>query len=117
VLRVAKTSRALVWATRKATPMNSPSESLVYVLIAATLQTDDAFKNTDLLGELGLDAVDLVRLAMRLEELEPQNGAFPLAELSRAKTMGDLVELVDAWLQDDTIPIARNGVPTQRSVG
>src|ERR1700722_17575477 len=96
--------------------MNSPSQVLVYVLIAATLQTDDEFRDTDLLGELGLDGLDLVRLAMRLEELEPQNGSFPLAELSQVRTMGDLVEVVDTWSRRDTIPISTDDVPTQRSV-
>jgi acyl carrier protein len=92
--------------------MNSASQALVYVMIAAILQTDDALKDSDVLGELGLDGLDLVRFAMKLEELEPQNGTFPLAELARARTMGDLVKLVDNWSQGDTIPMSRDGVPT-----
>jgi hypothetical protein len=97
--------------------MKSPSQVLVYALVAATLQTDDAFQDTDLLGELGLDGLDLVLLVLRLEELAPQNGAFPRAELARAKTLGDLVEIVDTWSPGDTIPNSRREVPSQRPTG
>jgi acyl carrier protein len=94
--------------------MNSPSQALVYALVASVLQTDDArFKDEDLLDALGLDTLDLVLLTIKLEELEPGNGAFPLAALTRAKTIADLVELVDIWSQRDTIPSAIDGVPAQ----
>jgi hypothetical protein len=103
-------------ATRKATPMNSPSQALVYALVASMLQIDDAlFKDEDRLDELGLDALDLILLTIKLEELEPANGAFPLVTLARPRTLGDLVELADIWSQRDTSPSSMDGVPTQRS--
>ena len=94
--------------------MVSPSQGLVYSLVASMLETEDArFKDEDRLDALGLDTLDLVLLTMRLEELEPGNGAFPLAALTHAVTIGDLVELVDIWSQRDTIPSAVDGVPAQ----
>jgi hypothetical protein len=98
--------------------MNSPSQALVYALVASLLQTDDAlFKDDDLLDELGLDTLNLLLLAIKLEELEPGNGSFPLVTMARVRTMGDLVELVDLWSQRDTSPSSMDGVPTQRSAG
>src|SRR5580658_5588916 len=97
--------RGLVLATRKRpTLMNSPSQALVYALVAARLQTDESLEDADLLSELGLDTLDLVLLTIKREELEPENGAFPLEALTHARTIGDVVELVDIWSQRDTIP-------------
>jgi hypothetical protein len=98
----------------RARPVNSPSQALVYALVASILQTDDArFKDEDRLGALGPDTLALLLLTVKLEELEPGNGAFPLAALTHARTMGDLVELVDLWSQRDTIPNSADGVPAQ----
>jgi acyl carrier protein len=94
--------------------MNSPSRALVYALVASMLKTDDArLKDEDRLDALGLDTLDLVLLTMKLEELEPGNGAFPLEALTHAGTMGDLVELVDIWSQRDTLPSRIDGLPAQ----
>jgi acyl carrier protein len=95
--------------------MNSPSQALVCALVASILQTNETLKAEDSLDELGLDTLDLVLLATKLEELEPGNGAFPLETLAHARTMGDLVELVDVWSQSDTNPGSIDGVPSQRS--
>jgi acyl carrier protein len=93
--------------------MNSPSQALVYALVAARLQTDESFEDADLLSELGLDTLDLVLLTIKVEELEPGNGPFPLEALTLARTMGDLVELVDIWSQRDTIPNSTDSARAQ----
>jgi acyl carrier protein len=97
--------------------MNSSSQALVYALVASILQINETLKAEDPLDELGLDTLDLILLATKLEELDPGNGAFPLETLAHARTMGDLVELVDVWSQRDTSPGSIDGVPSQRSAG
>ena len=73
--------------------------------------------DADALAELGLDALDLVLVAIKLEEVEPENGPFPLAALAHAKTVGDFVELVEGWSLRDTIPSSAVGAGPRRSVG
>jgi hypothetical protein len=88
-----------------ATHMNSASHVLVYALLAPLLPTDKAqIEDADLIEELGLDPLDLALVAIKLEELEPENGNFPLAALEYAKSIGDLVELVDRWTRTDSCP-------------
>ena len=59
----------------------------------------------------------LLLLAIKLDELKPGNGAFPLVELAHARTVGDLVELVDVWSQRDTVPSAIDDTAPRRAVG
>lgn len=54
------------------------------ITIAARLEDD-----------LGLDALDLVLVLLRLEELG--EAELPVADLENAETVADLVDLVDAW--------------------
>ena len=78
--------------------MHSRSQALVHALLASLLQTADALiHDADVLDELGADAFVLFSLAGELEELEPENGYFPIIPLAYAKTVGDLVLLVDSW--------------------
>lgn len=46
-------------------------------------------------GDLGLDPLDLVLIALRLEEIE--NEEFPVADLETVTTVFDLVTIVRAW--------------------
>jgi acyl carrier protein len=46
-------------------------------------------------GDLGLDPLDLVLVALRLEEIE--EGEFPVARLETVTTVADLVEIVRRW--------------------
>jgi|HubBroStandDraft_1064217.scaffolds.fasta_scaffold372924_2 hypothetical protein len=90
--------------------MNSASQALVYALLAPLLPTDRTLlKDADLIEVLGLDPLDLVLLAIKLEELEPENGTFPLAILKHARSVGDLVAIVDVWSR------AGAGPDTERS--
>ena len=85
--------------------MHSASQVLVYTLLAPLLPTDKVpIEDADLIEELGLDPLDLALVAIKLEELEPQNGSFPLAALRDAKSVGDLVDLVDGWTHAHPCP-------------
>jgi hypothetical protein len=82
--------------------MDSHSQTLVYALIAPLLpRTDVSIEDADLLDELGLDALDLALVAIKLQDLEPDRGAFPLSTLALARSVGDLVVIVDVWLHDE----------------
>jgi acyl carrier protein len=85
--------------------MNSPSRTLVHTLLASHLQVHaDLVDDDDGLEDLGLDALDLVLVVLRLEDLCGGAGDFPLAELANARTVEDVVALVDLWLLEDTMP-------------
>jgi hypothetical protein len=85
--------------------MHSIAQTLVYAALAPLLPTERTpIDDTVLLEELELDPLDLALLAIKLEELEPENGAFPLNALTRAKSVGDLVEIVDDWSHTDLCP-------------
>ena len=80
--------------------MSSPSQPLVHHLLATHLGVDDSsVKDADRLGELGLSPRDLVLFVLRLEDLGGGERDFPLTSLGRARTVADLVLLVDLWLQ------------------
>jgi acyl carrier protein len=49
----------------------------------------------ELARDLGLDALDLVLVVLRLEEIE--EAEFPIAALDDVETVGDLVVLVRGW--------------------
>lgn len=85
--------------------MNSTAQTLAYAVRAPLLPTDKTLiDDADLIEELELDPLDLALLAIKLEKLEPGNGAFPLVALARAKSVGDLVEVVDVWSHADSCP-------------
>jgi hypothetical protein len=80
--------------------MNSTSQALVHRLLATYLHTDQAaIADEDPLDQLKLDAFDLVFVVLRLEDLSPRCGDFPVDTLQGAKTVGDFVALVDLWLE------------------
>jgi hypothetical protein len=102
---------------QKGNAMNSPSQSLVHYLLASHLRIDDALiKDAYRFDEMGLDPLDLVLVVLRLEGLDHGKGDFPVAALDRATTVGDLVALVDQWLQRDTASRSIAGTGPQRSV-
>jgi|HubBroStandDraft_2_1064218.scaffolds.fasta_scaffold13597_3 acyl carrier protein len=80
--------------------MDSPSRTLVHASIASQLRIDEAsVADAQRFEELGLDPLGLVQVVIRLESLDPGDGDFPVAMLEHARTVGDLVELVDLWSQ------------------
>jgi acyl carrier protein len=93
----------------KGDAMKSTSKALVHHLLAFNLRLDDAsIRDTHRFDELGLDALDLMLIALRLETFERDKGDFPVAALEHPKTVGDLVALVDLWWQRNIMPSARS---------
>lgn len=91
--------------------MPSPVQSLVHALLASELNTARAsIRDADVLEELGADAQVLVCVTSKLEELRPENGEFPIVPLAFARTVGDLVELVESWSRRDGIPDTSDGM-------
>jgi len=83
--------------------MTSPTQALVYRLIASQLQIEEgSIEDTYRLDELGLDPLDLLLLVLRLESFDRGAGDFPIAALGQAGTVGDLVALVQGWLGGET---------------
>jgi acyl carrier protein len=86
--------------------MSSPSRPLVHGLVASQLRIDDgSIDDTHRLDELGLVPLDLVLVVLRLEDAVAVNDNFPVAALEHARTVGDLVALVDAWSQRRMWPV------------
>jgi acyl carrier protein len=80
--------------------MSTPSQVIVHALLAAQLRVDEAsIVDPIRLDDLGLDPLDLVLVVVELEELDRGAGDFPVAALEHAKTVGDLVTLVELWWQ------------------
>ena len=85
--------------------MATSPQALVHQLLASRLNVDEAsIKDTDRFDDLGLNPLDLVLVVLRLDRLDRGYGEFPLYALDSATTVGDLVDLVELWLQRDTIP-------------
>lgn len=57
---------------------------------------DDIHEGQRLQADLSLERLDLVLVALRLEELD-DTAEFPVAELAWCETVGDLVAVVGAW--------------------
>lgn len=78
--------------------MDVANEWLVRRAIAAHLEIalDEIEAEQSLEGDLGLDPLDLVLIALRLEE--DVGVEFPVALLETVKTVGDLEGLVRSWL-------------------
>jgi acyl carrier protein len=60
-----------------------------------SVDPDEIAMSDRLEAELGLDPLDLVLVALRLEEIE--EGEFPVAQLESVATVADLVGIVRAW--------------------
>jgi acyl carrier protein len=101
---------------RKAMTMNSHSRTLVHQLLASQLHIDERSIDDELhFEELGIDPLDLVLVVLRLEDVHRGQGEFPIAALEGARTVDDLVLLVDIWLQPDTVPDSSEGPDSQRA--
>ena len=85
--------------------MDTSPQALVHQLVASRLHIDDAsISDKDRFADLGLTPLDLVLVVLRLDRLDRGDGEFPLYALDHATTVGDLVDLVELWLQRDTMP-------------
>jgi len=103
---------------QKGKAVKSHTQALVHSLVASQLRIDDALiDDANLLDEVGLDPLNLVMVVLRLEDLDGRGGGFPLAKLDLAKTIGDLVSLIDVWLQRDTTPSPMEHNGSRRSAG
>jgi hypothetical protein len=80
--------------------MHATSQALVHALLASVLRTA-SIRDSDVLDELGANEQVLVYVTSKLEELQPENGDFPLVPLAYARTVGDLVRLVESWSRRD----------------
>jgi hypothetical protein len=97
--------------------MHSPSRALVHELLASLLPTAHAtISDEDGLDELGADALVLFSVVARLEQFVPENGYFPIVPLTYAKTVGDLVELVESWSRHDGARDTTDGTGSRSSV-
>jgi acyl carrier protein len=82
--------------------MKSHVQVLVHRLFATHLRIDQiTITDAKSFGELGVDALDLLFLVVRLEDLDPGRSEFPVDLLVKATTVGDFVGLVNFWLRDD----------------
>ena len=87
--------------------MNPPPRALVHQLLASRLHIDEAsIRDTDLLDELGVTPLDLLLVVLWLDRLDHVDSEFPLEALEHASTVGDLVDLVDPWLQKEARPVS-----------
>jgi hypothetical protein len=69
------------------------------------LLVDEAsIRDTDLFDDLGLTLLDVVLVVLRLDRLDRGDGEFPVDALEQATKVGDLVDLVELWVQRDTMP-------------
>jgi acyl carrier protein len=84
--------------------MDTSPQALVHQLLASRLHIDAAsISDTDRFDDLGLGPLDIVLVVLQLDPLDPGDGEFPLLALEHATTVGDLVDLVELWLQVDTM--------------
>lgn len=94
--------------------MNDVYEALAcYLRIPIEVIRDDQRLHHD----LGLDAIDLVTIVLRLEDLEPWHGEFPVLLLEHTSTVGDLVALHRDWSDRDTIEVIERVSPSDPIVG
>ena len=84
-------------------------------MLAAQLQVDPAFiRDVHTLDELALDPLDLVLVVLRLEDIERGSGEFPLARLEHAITVGELVAVVDGWLDGEALSSSLSVNPSRQ---
>jgi hypothetical protein len=85
--------------------MDTSHQALVHRLLASRLRVGaECIRDTDRFDELGLTPLDLVLVVLQMERLDPGDGEFPLYALDHATTVGDLVDVIELWLQRDTMP-------------
>jgi hypothetical protein len=84
--------------------MGSSSQALVHHLLASQSRIDEAsLTAAHRIDQLGLGPLDLVLVGLRVEALHRGHGDFPVAALDYATTVGDLVTLVDRWLESEQV--------------
>jgi acyl carrier protein len=95
-MKFASPSPSTAPALTKSQP-HDPTLELVRFAIAQHLgaTVDEVDAQHRLEDELGLDPLDLVLIALRLEELGKIE--FPIAQLERATTVAHLAEMVRRW--------------------
>jgi len=78
--------------------MKASSRSVVHRLVAAHADIGARLVDDEqTLERLGLDPLDLILIVVQVASLEESTREFPLDALDSARTVGDLVALVDAW--------------------
>jgi acyl carrier protein len=90
--------------------MDTSPQALVHQMLASRLHIDvGSISDTDRFDDLGLGPLDIVLVVLQLDRLDRGDGEFPLLALEHATTVGDLVDLVELWLQADTMrsPVAQ----------
>ena len=79
------------------------SQALIHHLVATQLRIDEtSITDADGFDELGLAPLDLVLVVLRLEDFDRGEGNFPLGALEDAKTVGDLVTVLELWVHGQT---------------
>jgi hypothetical protein len=63
-----------------------------------------SIRDTDLLDDLHVTPLDLLLVVLWLDRLDHVDDEFPLHALEHANTVGDLVDLVEPWLQKEARP-------------
>ena len=83
--------------------MNPHTQALVHSLLASQLEIpEESVADTQTFDSLGLDLLDLMFVVLHLEQFDSGKGDFPVAALDNARTVGDLVALVQGWLDRNT---------------
>jgi acyl carrier protein len=78
--------------------MNLHSQKLVHHLIASHLRDQQAaIEDARSFEELGLDALDVAFVVLRLKDVTGVGGEFFIDAIDHSTTVGDLVALVDRW--------------------
>jgi acyl carrier protein len=96
--------------------MNGSAEPTVQQLLARRLGAapERILGAHELTRDLGVDPLDLVLVALDLEEIE--DGEFPIAELENIRTVDDLANLVRDWREARAGERRRGGRPLPASV-
>jgi acyl carrier protein len=85
--------------------MNPSPRALVHQLLASRFHIEEAsIRDADLLDELRVTPLDLLLVVLWLDRLDHIDCEFPLHALEHANTVGDLVDLVEPWLQKEAAP-------------
>ena len=84
--------------------MSTQAQNLVHHFIGSQLKDHHVpIEDATTFDELGLDALDLVLVVLRLEDVTGANGDFFINALEHSTKAGDLVALVDRWWQEQEV--------------